>query len=790
MAETLDIVVTKTGDKEAAQGISAIGSAAEKTGKQVDTANQLMEGLKKTLAALGIVATVEAAKSLSDTYQGMISRLKLVTTSAADLVATEQKLFDISQRTRGSFEETTNLYNKLALSAGQLGVDSKDLLPVIENINKAIAISGTSAEEAKAGLLQFGQGLAANRLQGDELRSVLENLPFLGQQIAKGLGTTTVGLRQLGETGQLTAKQVLDAITKQSGDIEKQFQTITPTISSAFQTLTNQVLRFVGTQGQVSGASAAIANAILLIANNFKFLVAGVETAVVAFASYRAALLLQPVAAAFVSGVFAMNAALQAYVVSAAAAGVETTIFGRAAAAAAVPVSALRGLVASLWAIIAANPFTLIITAIGAAAAAVYFFGNSIKLTSDGSITLLGAVVGAWNLLGQAITYVKNLLAPFVGPIWEAIKSAAGSVLNFVISLFNGLINLVSKLGGIFSALPGSVGALGQTIIKAMQDATKATNDTTLASANLGTSFGAALGGVAGAAGAATKALSELEKEMGVQTGRVNADLIPAFHFAVDGAKLVAETLAHVREQMKQNEQETAALANQTRNAFGQMITITDEWARRSGAAFNQVSGEAAAVADQVAESTDKIIKSYSDASSAASSANSSFSTTSTYLPDIKSSLDNANAQGGGLGDGSTFKSLQFQSDVTYGTLNGNNTLLALNEYMKSLPAATARSLVQSYPYLNQRFQGAGLPTFANGGEFMVGGTGGTDSQLVQFMASPDERVTIQTPAQQRGGGGRAVTVNFVVNANDANSFRRSQNQMLQQLSAKLSSIG
>lgn len=42
---------------------------------------------------------------------------------------------------------------------------------------------------------------------------------------------------------------------------------------------------------------------------------------------------------------------------------------------------------------------------------------------------------------------------------------------------------------------------------------------------------------------------------------------------------------------------------------------------------------------------------------------------------------------------------------------------------------------------------------FANGGSFIVGGVGGPDSQLVQFMASPNERVTVSTPAQQAGGG-------------------------------------
>lgn len=45
-----------------------------------------------------------------------------------------------------------------------------------------------------------------------------------------------------------------------------------------------------------------------------------------------------------------------------------------------------------------------------------------------------------------------------------------------------------------------------------------------------------------------------------------------------------------------------------------------------------------------------------------------------------------------------------------------------------------------------------GLGGFRHGGSFLVGGNGGPDSQLVAFRATPNERVTVETPAQQRGG--------------------------------------
>lgn len=61
----------------------------------------------------------------------------------------------------------------------------------------------------------------------------------------------------------------------------------------------------------------------------------------------------------------------------------------------------------------------------------------------------------------------------------------------------------------------------------------------------------------------------------------------------------------------------------------------------------------------------------------------------------------------------------------------------------------------------------SGLPGFATGGQFTVGGSGGTDSQMVAFRATPGERVTIETPGQQRRGGMQTQSV--TINVNGAN---------------------
>lgn len=68
-------------------------------------------------------------------------------------------------------------------------------------------------------------------------------------------------------------------------------------------------------------------------------------------------------------------------------------------------------------------------------------------------------------------------------------------------------------------------------------------------------------------------------------------------------------------------------------------------------------------------------------------------------------------------------------------------------------------------------FAGLGsLLGFATGGDMVVGGSGGTDSQLVAFKATPNERISVRTPGQSGpGDGSSAPAAPPVVNVKNIN---------------------
>lgn len=793
------------------QGMADSAGAATIASNALGFALQFVGGI---IAALATEKVVEAYGHLADEFTGIVNRLKLVSTSSKDLAEREQELLEVADKTRGSFAESANLYAKVALASDNLGIESKDLIPVIQTVNEIISLSGATASQAKNGLFQFTEGLEAGTFQGVHLKALLMDLPLLGKSIAQGLGTTTAGLREMGKQGQLSAKEVLDALEKVGPKIEKQFESMKPTISQATQVLKNNVLDLIGTFDQLNGNSARTANTILFISDHLKDFARAIGVAIVAVASFAAAQVALAVQSALVTYLANVLTGLRTYIALSEAAGIQTTILSRLMATASIATQGFGGSIAALWAIIRANPFSVIITLIGAAAAALYFFGNQIKLTSDGSITALGAVVGILKTLWDLLKTVGSYVAVVFTPIWNALSAVIVGAFNAAVTGIKALLDFLGTLIPSLQGASSSLGSFGDTLVKNMKDATTNLQDATLASKDFGDGFAKAGDHVSASAEKVKKSVKGATDEL-VQMGRVIAENIPPFEnlvIAQDKAKAAAERAKEAMklyaEDVKKAADAVDYLATHTRNAMGDMVAVTDEWARRSGAAFNAVKNGA----DSLAKSTDTALGATSSAVSS-------------------SGGGGGGSSGGGGGGGATTGSRNFsiytapddnQVEAFFKAAGGQDTGIigAINSLGQEIASGNSfaaghdivevwkRASIQSdavknvikaqFPFLVSAFQGAGL-AFANGGSFMVGGSGGTDSQLVQFLASPNEQVNIQTPAQQRelaaalagagGGRGKTVIVNMNVSTPDANSFRRSQNQTLLQLKGKLNMV-
>lgn len=264
--ERLVIRVDEKGAIVVSRNIEGVGDSAKATGGALQL-------LKRALGVLVGAMVIRQLIGLADAFTVIQNKLKIVTTGAEHLTQTTNQLFEMSKRTRSSFEETAASYAKFALAANQLGRSQEEVMKFTELVNKAVVIGGSSAMEAAGGMRQLSQGLASGALRGDELRSVLENLPFVADVIARSLGITRGELRALGQEGKITAELVLDAFKTQGEYLDAEYAKTVMTVGQAVTLLQNSFMKLVGEFSKSRGITAKMAEGLSKLADNMDTLV-------------------------------------------------------------------------------------------------------------------------------------------------------------------------------------------------------------------------------------------------------------------------------------------------------------------------------------------------------------------------------------------------------------------------------------------------------------------------------------------------------------------------------------
>jgi tape measure domain-containing protein len=245
-------------------------AAFNSVNKSVKTLSSSFSALKGlALTAIGTVGITRAAKAFftaADTAKLLANRLKLVTKDSTDLEETWNALLRVSNENFASFEDTVNLYALLARNTKELGINSQGLIHDVDTLQKAIALSGGSAQGANAAMIQFSQGMASGVLRGEELNSVMEQTPVVAEAIAKGLGVNIGQLRKMGKEGQLTGKLVFQALMNAGMGIRQEFEKMEPTAAQAMRVLKNEAFDASSQIDEMGGITSRVAEGALAFA--------------------------------------------------------------------------------------------------------------------------------------------------------------------------------------------------------------------------------------------------------------------------------------------------------------------------------------------------------------------------------------------------------------------------------------------------------------------------------------------------------------------------------------------
>ena len=202
-------------------GMNKVGRSARRATGSVDRMTQSTFRLGGALQALTAALSVRQLVRYADTWKRVTNQLRVVDKYTTAVARAQEKVFQISQNTRQSLEGTTALYTRMKRAQDTLKVSNEDLETVVTAVNKGVAASGATTKEAEAGIIQLSQAFMSGKLAGDELRSVMENIPIIAKAMAEGLGIPFEEFRD--QAKDLKPAQLVQGLLNSASDLEHAF---------------------------------------------------------------------------------------------------------------------------------------------------------------------------------------------------------------------------------------------------------------------------------------------------------------------------------------------------------------------------------------------------------------------------------------------------------------------------------------------------------------------------------------------------------------------------------------
>lgn len=220
-----------------------------------------------TAAAAALAAVIKSIPAAGDAARQSIARLSATigdTRLAADAF---ERLQALSAQTGVAVADAAGAFQRFGIAARDVGATNSQVLDLVSGLQKFAIVSGATTSETQSATTQLAQALASGKLQGDELRSILESMPLFAQALARELGTTVGGLRAMGTEGKLSSDVIFPAILRTVEGIDDVFGRMPVTLARATQQFTAASDALLARMDDALGISAKLISAFQTAAN-------------------------------------------------------------------------------------------------------------------------------------------------------------------------------------------------------------------------------------------------------------------------------------------------------------------------------------------------------------------------------------------------------------------------------------------------------------------------------------------------------------------------------------------
>lgn len=248
--------------------LGRIDASVTRTERSIASVGRTMSSLTNIAMGLAAALSVQQVAEYANSWVNVSNKLVNAVRPTEQLGDVTQRVFDISQKTMSSLEATAALYGRLERATRSAGTSTAELTTLVSTINKGLAVSGATTQEASSTMIQLSQALASGVLRGEEFNSISENGSRLAVALADSLGVTIGQLRAMAAQGKLTTEVVVNGLLKQSDQIAKEFSSTVLTMGQAFTVATNNITKFIGESSTTSTTLNVFNKGVISLSEN------------------------------------------------------------------------------------------------------------------------------------------------------------------------------------------------------------------------------------------------------------------------------------------------------------------------------------------------------------------------------------------------------------------------------------------------------------------------------------------------------------------------------------------
>jgi tape measure domain-containing protein len=195
---------------DASQATRALQGVQNRTNQLTGRFNTL----KTAIAGAGLTIIARQAVNTASNFQALQLRLKVLTSEFGEFAGAQELITKAQDRFNLSIVEATRGVTDIFARLRPLGISLKDIETTFIGFNTIAKLAGLNATEASAAFTQLAQGLGSGRLQGDEFRSIAEQVPQLLKAISDETGIAAGKLKDFASKGLLRSDIILRALAK------------------------------------------------------------------------------------------------------------------------------------------------------------------------------------------------------------------------------------------------------------------------------------------------------------------------------------------------------------------------------------------------------------------------------------------------------------------------------------------------------------------------------------------------------------------------------------------------